>query len=62
MNRAFLFILIPALLVFLAYVFITRHMGVHLIYAPFLGAAGAFLGGIAAVYLYRRRKARRRTF
>ncbi len=59
MNRAFLIILIPAVLVFAAYVGVIIYLGVRLNLLRF-GEGGAGLVAFAVVvYFYQRRKTRR---
>lgn len=50
MNRAFLIILIPAILVALGYVLVFRFLGLSLTYLPFILGGVAFLG--AAYWLW----------
>lgn len=61
MNRAFLIVAVPAILIAAAYLAVAAHLGTRLKPAPFLGAGGGFLLAIGLVYLYRRRKARHRS-
>ena len=61
MNRAFLLILIPAILVAAAYLGVSAYLGLRLNVLRFLGAGLAFGGAVAVVYLVRRRKARPRS-
>ncbi len=57
MNRAFLLIFVPAVLVAGAYIVVTAYLGAHLNYTRFLGAAAGFIAAVAIVHFYRRRKA-----
>lgn len=59
MNRAFLIIAIPAILVAAGYLLVIRYLGVELDVWRFLIAAIGFVLVVGLVYLYRRRKARR---
>ena len=43
MRRAYLLIVIPAVLVGIAYVILLRHIGVQIRLGPFLGTAAAFV-------------------
>jgi opacity protein-like surface antigen len=58
MNRAFLIILVPAVLVAATFLSAVAYLGVRLRLAPFLGAGGGVLVVAGIVYLYRRRKVR----
>jgi hypothetical protein len=60
MNRAFLIILVPALLVAAGYWAVTARLGVRLDLTRFIAAGAGFLAAAGIVYLYRRRKARPR--
>jgi hypothetical protein len=60
MNRAFLIIAIPALLVAAGYVFVIRSIGVQLTYLRFVMAGLGFIVAIGLVRLYLRRHPRRR--
>jgi ABC-type Fe3+ transport system permease subunit len=59
MNRAFLIIAIPALVVAAGYVFVIRYIGVQLTYLRFVMAALGFIAVIGLVRLYLRRHPRR---
>ncbi|HEV2195656.1 MAG TPA: hypothetical protein VGR55_08740 [Candidatus Acidoferrum sp.] len=50
MNRAFLIILVPAILVALGYVLVFRFLGLSLVYWPFILGGVVFLG--AAYWLW----------
>ncbi len=56
MNRAFLIILVPAILVAAGYWAVTARLDL----TRFLAAGAGFLAAAGIVYLYRRRKARPR--
>lgn len=58
MNRAFLIILVPAVLVAATFLAAAALLGVHLKWAPFLVAGGGVLAALALIHLHRRRKAR----
>ncbi|MBI3669135.1 MAG: hypothetical protein HY237_05070 [Acidobacteria bacterium] len=58
MNRAFLVILVPAILVAAGYLAVTAYLGLRLSLARFLVAGGGFLAAVVIVRLYQRRKAR----
>jgi ABC-type Fe3+ transport system permease subunit len=58
MNRAYLIIAIPAVLVATAYFLLAAFAGVHLTYPRMIGAAVGFLVAIYVVHSYRRRKMR----
>ena len=60
MRRAYLLIVLPALIVGIFYLVVFRSMGWQLQPAPFLGAIAAFLAGLLIVRRSRRRKGRRR--
>ncbi len=60
MNRAFLIILVPAILVAAGYWAVTARLGVQLDLKRFIAAGAGFLAAAGIVYLYRRRKARPR--
>jgi ABC-type spermidine/putrescine transport system permease subunit II len=59
MNRAFLIIVIPALLVAAGYVFVIRYIGVQLTYLRFVMAGLGFIVVIGFVRMYLRRHPRR---
>lgn len=59
MNRAFLIIAIPAVLVAAGYIFVIRYIGVQLSYFRFVMAGVGFLALIGIVWLYRKRHPRR---
>ena len=58
MNRAFLLILVPAVLVAGMFVAAAAYLGVRLSPGRFLMAGGGVLAAVGIVYLYRRRKTR----
>jgi hypothetical protein len=55
-HRGFLIVFVPAAIVGVFYIVIFRALGFEVGLAPFLGTAVAFLGGLAGVWRYRRRK------
>jgi len=59
MRRAYLLIVLPAVIVGLFYFFVFRSMGLPLRPAPFLGAIGVFIAALLIVRRFQRRKARR---
>jgi hypothetical protein len=59
MHRAYILILVPALIVGILYFVVFRAAGIEIHAAPFLGAIGAFAAGLLAVRYSQRRKARR---
>ena len=59
MRRAYLLIVIPAVLVGIAYVILLRHIGVQIRLGPFLGTAAAFVAAILMVRRHQRRKSRK---
>jgi NhaP-type Na+/H+ or K+/H+ antiporter len=59
MNRSFLIILIPAILVATGYVLVIRFIGVQLSYFRFVMAGVGFLALIGMVRLYRKRHPKR---
>ena len=58
MNRAFLIVLVPAILVAAGYLAVISYLGLRLSFARFLVAGGGFLAAVLIVRLYQRRKAR----
>ncbi len=58
MNRAYLIIAIPAILIATAYFLLAAYAGVHLTYPRMIGAAAGFLVAVYVVHVYRRRKPR----
>ncbi len=58
MNRAFLIIVVPALLVSAGYLAVAARLGARLDYRRFFLAGLAFLAAVAIVHAYRRRRAR----
>jgi hypothetical protein len=59
-QRAFLIVLIPALVVGIFYVAVFRGLGLGLSPLPFLGAAAALAAGLIGVRRYQRRKQEKR--
>jgi hypothetical protein len=59
MRRAYLLIVIPAAVVGIFYYAIFHSLGMPLMAAPFLGAAGAFVAALVIVRRYQRRKLKR---
>jgi len=55
-RRAYLIIILPAVVVAVFYVAIFRGLGFDLRLAPFLGTAAVFLGALFGVWRYQRRK------
>jgi hypothetical protein len=55
-QRAYLIILIPAVIVGAFYLAIFRGLGFDIRLAPFLGTGAAFLGALFGVWRYQRRK------
>ncbi len=60
MNRAFLIILVPTVLVAAFYLAATSHLGMPLKLTRLFVAGAGFLTAVVIVYLYRRRKTRAR--
>lgn len=58
MNRAFLIVLIPAVLIAAAYLGVAVYLHAPLKVSRFLAAGGGFLLAVGIVYVYRRRKPR----
>ena len=58
MNRAFLIILVPAVLVVAMFLAAANILGAQLNLPRFLAAGGGVAAAVGIVYLYRRRKAR----
>jgi hypothetical protein len=56
MHRGFLIVFVPAAVVGALYIAAFRAFGLEIGLAPFLGTAAAFLGGLAGVWQYQRRK------
>jgi len=59
-SRAYLIIVIPAIVVGVFYVAIFRGLGFDINLAPFLGTAVLFCGALFGVLRYQRRKQNRR--
>jgi hypothetical protein len=59
-SRAYLIIILPAVVVGAFYVAIFRGLGFDVRFAPFLGTAAIFLGAVIGVWRYQRRKQRGR--
>lgn len=59
MRRAYLLIVIPAVLVGIAYVILLRQIGVQIRPGPFLGTGAVFIAAILIVRRHQRRKSRR---
>jgi hypothetical protein len=59
-QRAFLIVLIPALVVGIFYLAIFRGLGLALSPLPFIGAAAVIAAGLIGVRRYQRRKEQRR--
>ena len=59
MRRAYLLIVLPAVVVGIFYFAIFHALGMEIHAAPFLGAAAAIVAGLLTVRHYQRRKARR---
>jgi hypothetical protein len=59
--RAYLIVIVPALIVAAFYVAIFQVMGYEVRLAPFIGTAAAFLAAIMGVRRYRRRKRKRQS-
>ncbi len=59
MRRAYLLIVIPGVVVGIAYVILLHHIGAPIHPAPFLGAAAAFVAAVLMVRYYHKRKSRR---
>ena len=59
MRRAYLLIVIPAVVVGIAYVILLHYIGVPIHVGPFLGAAAAFIAAVLIVRRYQKRKAGR---
>ena len=60
MNRAYLIMILPAVVVGAFYLAIFRGLGFGVQVAPFLGTAAVFLGALIGVWRYQRRKQGRR--
>jgi hypothetical protein len=60
-RRAYLIVVLPAVIVGAFYVAIFRGLGFDVRLAPFLGAAAVFLGALIGVWRYQRRKQGRRS-
>jgi hypothetical protein len=56
LQRAYLIILIPAVLVGVSYIAIFRWLGFDIPLGPLLGTAAAFLAALLGVWRYQRRK------
>jgi ABC-type Fe3+ transport system permease subunit len=61
MNRAFLIILIPAMLAGLGYVLVFRHEGIPVRPFPLVMATAGFIVAAGLVHRYQRRKRRARS-
>ena len=59
MSRAYLLIVLPAAVVGIFYLAIFHSLGMPIGWAPFLGAAGAFVAALFLVRRYQQRKLRR---
>lgn len=59
MSRAYLLIVIPAIVVGAFYVAIFHGLGMSISWAPFLGTAVLFVGALLLVIRHQRRKVRR---
>ena len=53
MNRSFLIVLIPALVVSVGYFFVLRYLHLQLSYGRLMGAGVAFLMAVGLVHYYR---------
>jgi ABC-type spermidine/putrescine transport system permease subunit II len=58
MNRAFLIVIVPAILVAAGYLAVTSYLGLRLNFTRFLVAGGGFFAAVVIVRLYQRRKSR----
>jgi ABC-type spermidine/putrescine transport system permease subunit II len=59
MRRAYLLIVIPGVVVGIAYVILLHYIGVTIHVGPFLGAAAAFVAAVLIVRHFQKRKSRR---
>lgn len=59
MSRAYLLIVLPAVIVGIFYLAIFHSLGMPIGWAPFLGAAGALIAAVVFVRRYQQRKLRR---
>jgi ABC-type spermidine/putrescine transport system permease subunit II len=59
MRRAYLLIVVPAAIVGIFYLAIFHSLGMTIGWAPFLGAAVAFIAALILVRRYQQRKLRR---
>jgi hypothetical protein len=60
MSRAYMIVILPAVIVAVFYMAIFRGLGFDVQLAPFLGTAAAFAGALFGVWRYQRRKQRGR--
>lgn len=60
MRRAYLLIVLPAIIVGIAYFAVFHALGMEIKPAPFLGAAVAIVAAVVIVRRYQRRKMHRR--
>jgi hypothetical protein len=58
--RAYLIVILPAVVVAAFYIAIFQGLGFEVRLAPFIGVGAAFLGALIGVWRYQRRKRRRR--
>ena len=56
MHKGFLIVFVPAAIVGACYIAMFRWLGYDVGLAPFLGTGVAFLGGLAGVWRYQRKK------
>jgi hypothetical protein len=59
MRRAYLLIVVPAIVVGIFYLLVFYEAGMEVKPAPFLGAIGAFVAALLLVRYFQRRKAKR---
>ena len=59
MHRAYLLIILPAVIVGVFYFAVFRSAGMQINAAPFLGAMALFIAALLTVRYFQRRKARR---
>ena len=59
MHRAYLLIVLPAVIVGISYFVIFRQLGMQIRPAPFLGAIAVFIAAVLIVRRAQRRKAKR---
>jgi hypothetical protein len=60
MHRGILIVFVPAAIVGISYIAMFHWLGYEVGFAPFIGTAVAFAGGLAGVWRYQRGKSRRR--